>query len=81
MATTEQIEKRPACDWPINSMGPDGKPNGRTQPCGSEERVFEVKGHGKSGYPKTSKVCSKHIPNAIKEWNWDSVEPCGYPKV
>lgn len=71
---TENIDKRPKCGWPMPG-GPDPAKNTGTVPCGSEERVFNVKGRGRWGYPKETPVCEKHLPEAWKRWNVDSAEP------
>jgi hypothetical protein len=72
---TEQTDKRPKCDWPVPAE-PNPAKNGGTRPCGSEERVYNVKGHGRWGWAKKTPVCEKHLPEAWKKWNVDSAEPC-----
>jgi hypothetical protein len=78
MAEGERIDKRPSCGWPVEQMSDDGKVVGR-RPCGSEERVFNVKGHGKNiGRSRETPICEKHLPDAWKTWDVDSAEPlCG----
>jgi hypothetical protein len=75
MAETEQISKRPACSWPITEQK-EGKSS--TRQCGSEERVFNVKGRGGyTGRPRETPVCDKHLPEAWKKWNVEEAHPVG----
>ena len=46
---TENIDKRPQCAWPVREpAGPNADKNRgfSEKPCGSEERVYNVKGRG-----------------------------------
>ena len=71
MAETETQAKRPSCAWPVKKEGYQ-----YPQPCGSEERVFTVKGSGNhTGRPRQTPICEKHLPEAWKAWNVDSAEP------
>jgi len=74
MAESERQDKRPSCAWPI----PQKLDNGGTvnKPCGSEERVYNVKGSGSyTGRPRETPVCQKHLTDAWKTWNVDSAQP------
>lgn len=66
----EKPEKRPSCGYRERV-----KPDGPKQPCGSEERLYQVSGHGVWGRPKETPVCSKHIEKAYRYWNVDSYRP------
>lgn len=73
MAETERQAKRPACAWPIVEKIQSGSLHKR---CGSEERVFNVKGQGSyTGRLRETPVCAKHLPDAWKAWNVDSANP------
>jgi len=68
MAESERQEKRPSCGWPVPKTDDSGKPAG-TRDCGSEERVYSVKGSGKyTGRPRQSNICEKHLLDAWKAW-------------
>jgi len=78
MAETERQDKRPSCAWPVEKKQASGSIT--SKPCGSEERVFNVKGQGRyTGRPRETPVCEKHLPEAIKSWNWDEAVPIDLP--
>jgi hypothetical protein len=73
MAESERQDKRPSCAWPVERKVSGGI---ERKSCGSEERVFNVKGHGKyMGRPRETPICEKHLPEAWKAWNVDSATP------
>jgi hypothetical protein len=73
-ATTEQKGKRSSCSWPIPQKLVSGGTT--SKPCGSEERLFNVKGSGKyTSRPRDTPVCAKHLPEAWKAWGVDSANP------
>jgi hypothetical protein len=75
MAEGERIDKRPSCGWPVLKTDDSGKPAG-TRDCGSEDGVYKVAGKGRwTGRPRESNICEKHLPEAIKKWNWDTAVP------
>jgi hypothetical protein len=75
MAETERQGKRPSCGWPVPRTDDQGKTIG-AKACGSEERVYNVKGHGQNtGQPRETPVCEKHLPEAWKAWDVDSAQP------
>jgi hypothetical protein len=74
MAESERPDKRPSCGWPVTEKLASGGTG--TKPCGSEERVFNVKGRGKYiNRPRETPVCAKHLEDAWREWKVDSAEP------
>jgi len=76
--TSEQQDKRSKCAWPIPGKLAGGSTHGK--PCGSEDRVFNVKGSGRyTGRPRETPICEKHLPEAWKAWSVDSAEPLPYP--
>ena len=74
-AEVEKPDKRPSCGWPVPN--PDQKVKG-TVPCGSEERVYTVKGKGRyTGRSRETNICEKHVPEAWKAWpGVESADPC-----
>ncbi len=77
MAETEREDKRPACGWPVPRTDDQGKRIG-TKDCGSEDRVYAVKGKGQyTDRPRETPVCEKHLPDAWKAWNVDSADKIG----
>ena len=69
MSNTEKLGSYPSCKWPV-------KENKSMNPCGSTEKIFNVKGSGKyTGRPRETPICNKHLPDAIKHWNFDVAEP------
>jgi len=71
----ERQDKRPSCAWPIPQKLASGGTT-TSKPCGSEERVFNVKGSGQyTGRPRETQVCEKHLPDAWKAWNVDTAQP------
>jgi hypothetical protein len=80
MAEGERIDKGPSCTWPI-TMQKDGKSS--TRHCGSEERLFNVKGRGGyTGRPRETPVCDKHLPEAWKRWKVEEAQPiCGSKEI
>ena len=76
MGNTENTSNsRQKCVWRVKQFDSKGKAIGG-QPCGSEERIFEVKGRGKYiGRPRSSPICQKHLPDAIREWDYDTAVP------
>lgn len=77
MAESESTNNRPKCDWQITQKDADGKTS--TRKCDSEERVFVVKGKGLyTGRSRETKVCRRHLEDAMKKWNYDTADPiCG----
>jgi hypothetical protein len=75
----ERQEKRPSCAWPVKRPMPRADGSGSVEvekPCGSEDRVFNVKGSGQyTGRPRETPVCQKHLPHAWKAWRVDSADP------
>jgi hypothetical protein len=75
MAETEHQDKRPSCAWPIEKKNEKGTPIG-IQACGSEERVYNVKGRGKYiNRPRETPICEKHLPEAWKAWKVEEAVP------
>jgi hypothetical protein len=75
MGESERQEKRPSCGWPVPKRDESGKQVG-TRDCGSEERVYNVKGWGGwTGRPRETPICEKHLPGAWKKWKVDSATP------
>jgi hypothetical protein len=71
MTETEHVEKRPECVWPVKS-------DDKTKPCGSQEKVYEVRGQGKwTGRPRNSNICDRHLMDALRDWKWEHIDPCG----
>lgn len=64
MPTEEKPEKRPSCEYPVK----DGA--GNEQPCGSEERIYQVSAPAKdmwgNPYTRDQKVCQRHLGDAWK---------------
>jgi hypothetical protein len=74
MAEGERQDKRPSCGWPVIEKLSTGSTT--SHPCGSEDRVFNVKGRGQhTGLPRETPVCEKHLLDAWKSWNVDSADP------
>jgi hypothetical protein len=70
---SEREDKRPSCGWPIteHSQGASS-----TRQCGSEDRVYSVKGRGRfTDRPRETPICAKHLNEAWKKWNVDSAVP------
>ncbi len=76
MSDTEKPDERPKCIWPIPApKNADGSGSGKA-PCGSEDRLFNIKGNGGyTGRERNSPVCGKHLTDALKKWNYDSAVP------
>ena len=75
MVEIERREKRPSCGWPV-PVKVNGIPAGSTQPCGSEDRVFTIKGQGRyTGQTRETPICARHVPDAWKAWKVDSATP------
>jgi hypothetical protein len=75
MAETERQDKRPSCAWPVDRKDDAGKVTGQ-KPCGSEDRVYSVKGNGiYTGRARETPICEKHLPDVWKAWNVDSATP------
>ena len=70
----ERPEARPKCGYKITKTLATG---GTTrEACSSEEELKSVSGHSRTlGTSTTTPVCNKHLPNAIKDWNWDTIDP------
>lgn len=73
MAETEKVDKRPACDWPLEY----NVTNGTTKRCGSEERIYNVtrRVYPPPAPPTDTPICEKHLPDAIREWHFESAAP------
>lgn len=69
MPNEEKPDKRPKCDFKVTQK------DGSRQPCGSEEKIYDVVGRGPWGNQKKTPVCGKHLEEAWKKWNVDSAQP------
>jgi hypothetical protein len=71
---TDQKDQRPSCGYKVERKNEKGEPV--RENCGSEDRLFTVKGKGKySGAPRATRVCAKHRPNVWKEWEVEEAVP------
>jgi hypothetical protein len=67
----ERQDKRPQCEWPVKRKTDSG--GTIEKPCGSEERVFNVKGNGQyTGRPRETPICERHLQDAWRTWHVDS---------
>lgn len=75
----ETPDNRPKCKWKITEKLADGGTNSRE--CGSEERIYSVKGKGLySGRERDTPVCKEHLGDAWHKWNVEKADPVEAPK-
>ena len=79
--TEEKPDQRPKCGWKVETKTKaDGKETIERKLCGSEERVFTVKGNSRTwNRPMETPICQKHLPDVIRDWKFDSATPIDLP--